>query len=207
MKNNILFYLALVLVGTLTLTSCSETDDTVQEYADWQNVNETYFSKLYTATQQKIASGDTSWKILRNWSLPADNEHFKASAVDHVIVHVVNAGTSISGRPLYSDSVRVNYRGRLIPSPSYADGYVFDQSYTGNYNPLTANPASLSVQEVVDGFSTALQNMVIGDRWEIYIPYQLGYGATNSGAIPGYSTLVFDMELRAFSRAGVPLPK
>ena len=34
-----------------------------------------------------------------------------------------------------------------------------------------------------------------GDRWEIYIPYQLGYGTSDSDDIPAYSVLIFDVAL------------
>ena len=207
MKNKVILHVSLLFVVALSMVSCSENDNKVEEFADWQNVNEAYFQKLYTATQQKIASGDTSWKIIRNWSTPEDNTNFKASSTDHIIVHVLNESTSTSGSPLYSDSVKVNYRGRLVPSASYVNGYVFDQTYTGTYNPQTAMSVTLAVRGVVDGFSTALQNVKIGDRWEVYIPYQLGYQTRTSGTVPAYSTLIFDMALVSFYRAGVDVPE
>ena len=37
--------------------------------------------------------------------------------------------------------------------------------------------------------------MNLGDRWIIYIPYDLGYGNKSNGDIPAFSTLVFDVEL------------
>jgi len=48
--------------------------------------------------------------------------------------------------------------------------------------------------------------MHIGDRWKVYMPYQLAYGESGSSSIPGYSTLVFDMTLVAYYRAGTTLP-
>jgi hypothetical protein len=50
-----------------------------------------------------------------------------------------------------------------------------------------------------------------GDRWMLYIPASLGYGASGSGRkIPGGATLIFDLELFSFeagpfSRLGLPL--
>ena len=44
--------------------------------------------------------------------------------------------------------------------------------------------------------------MRAGDRWMIYIPYQLGYGAKNNNKIPAYSTLVFDVTLAGSYHAG-----
>ena len=48
---------------------------------------------------------------------------------------------------------------------------------------------------VVDGFSTALQHMKVGDKWEVWMPWRLAYGVTGKGNIPGYTTLVFEIEL------------
>jgi FKBP-type peptidyl-prolyl cis-trans isomerase FklB len=37
--------------------------------------------------------------------------------------------------------------------------------------------------------------MKVGERWEVYIPWQQGYGSSVSGTIPAYSTLIFDVNL------------
>jgi FKBP-type peptidyl-prolyl cis-trans isomerase FklB len=37
--------------------------------------------------------------------------------------------------------------------------------------------------------------MKVGDIWEIWVPWELGYGSSGSGSIPGYTTLVFEIEL------------
>ena len=51
------------------------------------------------------------------------------------------------------------------------------------------------VNELIEGWTTVLMQMVEGDRWEIHIPYGLGYGIYGQSDIPGYSALVFDMQL------------
>ena len=190
-------YFLLALLAPLFLASCSEEDNTVEEFPDWENTNNAYFASLYN-----YASGvtDGSWKVIKNFTF---NDDIEATTENSIVVEVLEAGTG-SGCPMYTDSVLVDYRGRLIPSTSYEDGYVFDQSYDGDYNPATAKPAKLYVGGVVDGFATALQYMHIGDHWRVYIPYQLGYGEVDNGDIPAYSTLVFDIALRAYYRAGTP---
>lgn len=195
--------LAMTLLSVLLLpfTSCTETTGEDDEYADWQQRNDDYFQKLYDATSKKIAAGDKSWKIIKCFSLPDYNVNYTASSTDNIIVHVVDSSKSASGSPLYTDSVKVNYLGRLMPTAQHPQGYVFDKSFTGDYSIDTAQPSVFKVSGVVDGFATALQHMKIGDRWEVYIPWKLGYGETKSGSIPAYSTLVFDMQLRGYYRA------
>lgn len=46
-----------------------------------------------------------------------------------------------------------------------------------------------------DGFATALQHMHEGDIWEVWMPYQLGYGVSGYGDIKPYTTLVFQIEV------------
>ena len=94
--------------------------------------------------------------------------------------------------------MKVHYQGRLIPSPTYPKGYLFDSSYSGTFDPLIASPAKFAIRGVVDGFSTALLNMRRGDYYRVYIPYQLGYGLTASGSIPAGSTLIFEIRLVDF---------
>ena len=84
----------------------------------------------------------------------------------------------------------------MIPTVTYPQGFVFDRSYaSSSFNPATDVPQLLCVSNLVVGFSTALMNMVVGDRWKVYIPYQLGYGTTRDASIPAYTTLIFDMQL------------
>ena len=68
MRKSIIILIA-ALTAALTFTSCSENNDEVEEFPNWEQANKTYWDNLYTATQQKIAAGDSTWKILINWSL------------------------------------------------------------------------------------------------------------------------------------------
>lgn len=204
MKKNLILYLASLALMLTAMCSCSESDGGEEEFANWQETNEQYFNSLYSTTRSSISSGSTDWKIITKWSL---QDSIATNAADHIVVQVLNEGTG-SGCPMYSDSVKVHYEGRLLPSTSYPSGYVFDKSFYDEYNLATMLPAKFAVSGVVDGFATALQNMHIGDRWRVYIPYQLGYGTTasSSSGIPAYSTLIFDVTLVAYYRIGTIVP-
>lgn len=198
----IILYLLALLAPVGLLSSCSESDNEEEEFPNWKKTNEQYFNNLYAMAKSSADMGDKSWKVIRQWSL---EESTAKDSYDYIVVNVLENGTD-SGCPLYTDSVKVHYEGRLLPSTSYPDGYVFDKSFTGEFNPATALPAKFAVSGMIDGFTTALQYMHIGDRWKVYIPYQLGYGSSASGSIPAYSTLVFDVTLVSYYRAGVEVP-
>uniref|UniRef100_A0AB33JF78 Peptidyl-prolyl cis-trans isomerase n=1 Tax=Prevotella sp. GTC17260 TaxID=3236796 RepID=A0AB33JF78_9BACT len=199
-------YIVLLLLAVVFgLTSCKEGDDNkVEEFPNWETTNTTYFNTIYQKAKEAAASGDTSWKVFKSYTF-ADNTHNDAK--DHIVVKVQKAGTGTVS-PLYTDSVRIHYQGRLLPSTSYSDGYIFDQSWVSGYeyDLKTMVPIKMLTSDLVDGFSTALMHMHLGDRWTVYIPYQLGYGTSATSAIPAYSTLVFDITLVGIYRAGQVIP-
>ena len=92
--------------------------------------------------------------------------------------------------PQRSDKVKVNYEGRLI------DGTVFDASSKhGN------EPASFRADQVIKGWTEALTMMPVGSKWQLFIPQHLAYGERQTGQIPPYSTLIFDVELVGIEKA------
>ena len=189
-----IFIFLLSIIPVFGLISCSETDDTVSEFDDWQNRNETYFNDIYT---KAIADPTDQLDTIRKFSL---NPYASATQGDFIVVQKIENSESTSGSPQFTDEVKISYRGRYIPTTNYKDGYVFDQTYQGDFNWESVHTIETTFSSFVTGFSTALQKMRIGDRWRVYIPYQLGYGESGSDAILGYSTLIFDISLHAFKR-------
>lgn len=87
-------------------------------------------------------------------------------------------------RPRSIDYVTVYYTGKLI------NGTVFDGTEEGM-------PVRFKANSLIPGWTEALTLMKVGDRWEIVIPSNLGYGERGSGAsIPPNQTLVFEVELK-----------
>ncbi|MFA4045961.1 FKBP-type peptidyl-prolyl cis-trans isomerase [Prevotella sp. PCHR] len=195
MKKNILFVFSALLLLATAVVSCSEDDNTVVEFPNWQETNIAYFNDVYAKAK---ANADGSWKVFKTWS---KEDTIPGTPADYIAVKVLEEGTG-SGCPMYTDSVRVHYRGRLVPSTSYEEGYVFEQTYSGEFNPKTCTPVNQYVASMIDGYVTALQQMHIGDRWLVYVPYQLAYGESEHMGIPAYSTLIFDISLVAYYRPG-----
>jgi FKBP-type peptidyl-prolyl cis-trans isomerase len=86
-------------------------------------------------------------------------------------------------KPLASSLVKVHYEGRFI------DGTVFDSSYK------RGEPVEFPLDAVISGWTEGLQLMSAGSKYILYIPSELGYGPSGWGAIPGYSLLIFTVEL------------
>ena len=94
---------------------------------------------------------------------------------------VLKAGEGDS--PKKTTVVKVHYHGTLT------DGTVFDSSVERD------EPAEFPVDRVIPGWTEALLAMKVGDKWQIVIPSELGYGAQGNGPIPPHAVLVFDVEL------------
>ncbi len=146
------------------------------------------------------------WDTIRAWSL--SETEAKLQPHDYIVVHKENVGDG-SGCPLYTDSVIVHNLGKMLPSKSYPNGYVIEKSWNGDfadYNQQTAKAKKWYVGSLIDGYTTALQRMHIGDRWRVYVPYTLAYGTSDYNSIPGYSTLVWDITLLGYYHPGEDLP-
>ncbi len=202
MKRRGFYFLAVALFAVFGLASCSEEDDTVEEFPNWQARNDAFFNSLTDSVLNllELNPARTDWKRIKSWS---KSDSIEGSNSDYIIVNVIEEGDPASATPLYTDTVTVHYLGRLLSSVSYPYGYVFDQSYYGNYYDDVSKPLQMAIGNsggnmLVDGFATALQHMRRGDHWMVYIPYQLGYGSQSQTGVPAYSTLIFDLRLVDF---------
>lgn len=202
MKRRGFYFLAVALFAVFGLASCSEEDDTVEEFPSWQARNDAFFNSLTDSVLNllELNPARTDWKRIKSWS---KSDSIEGGNSDYIIVKVIEEGDPASATPLYTDTVTVHYLGRLLPSVSYPYGYVFDQSYYGNYYDDVSKPLQMAIGNsggnmLVDGFATALQHMRRGDHWMVYIPYQLGYGSRSQTGVPAYSTLIFDLRLVDF---------
>lgn len=91
--------------------------------------------------------------------------------------------------PKASDACEVSYSGTL------KDGTKFD-----------AGTTSFAPNQVIKGWTEAMQLMGEGDKWKLHIPYDLAYGERGSPPkIPSFSPLVFDIEIHQVKSGGKPV--
>lgn len=87
-------------------------------------------------------------------------------------------------KPKATDTVKVDYVGTLL------DGSKFDSSID------RGQPATFQVDQVIPGWSEAVQLMSVGAKYRVWIPGDLAYGAEGAGGqLPPNSTLVFEISL------------
>ena len=193
MKKSILWVIGLLFSASLVITSCEETDGAVDPYFNWEERNQLYIDSI-----AKVAHANPDeWKIIHTYKFNPPVNDLNPDVNDYVYCKVLKNGSGTM-KPLFTDKVSTHYRGRLIPLYDGTE-VIFDQSYQGELKEDVAVPVTFGVWDgaggVIEGWSSVLQQMVEGDRWEVHIPYQLGYGIHGRDVIPGYSALVFDMQL------------
>ena len=96
---------------------------------------------------------------------------------------VISEGKNDGVHPSPRSVVTAHYTGWTI------DGKVFDSSRS------EIVPIAFRLNELIDGWIIAMQQMCIGDKWDIYLPAEMAYGNYSQPGIPGGSTLIFEIEL------------
>lgn len=205
-------------------TSCEETESTEDmQYANWQARNSSYFTETMNTAKNAIAAAKAQygndWEAHCDWRIYCsmyNDATQTGSPTDSIAVFIKERGTG-NGCPLYTDTVRINFMTRTIPNELGEDAESKKLgklvSYSGVskneadiFSPLYCMPNKVAVSNNVEGLTTALQYMHIGDRWQVYIPSELGNGVNGLANIPAYSTLIYDIQLKAYYRVGTTVP-
>lgn len=194
----------ILLTVILFCISCGETKEK-GDHDNWKQRNSEYISDIapnFGDTDPESATQGQRFRIL---SYKYDPERTDWGNSAYVYCEVLSKGTDTIS-PKYTDSVRINYRVRLMPTDNYPEGQVVDQSFkTANLDPTVNIPSSFRVSSMIDGVTTAVMYMHCGDFWKLYIPSGLGYGSNDKGVIPAHSMLVFEINLTEIARTGQDL--
>lgn len=97
---------------------------------------------------------------------------------------VLTQGSANGNQPIARSIVTLHYTGWTI------NGKKFDSSRGGT-------PVAFRLSDLIEGWIISVQQMCIGNKWEIYLPAELGYGNYAQPGIPAGSTLIFEIELLA----------
>ena len=118
----------------------------------------------------------------RQWLADKAREEGVKALPRGVYYKVLTEGLNDGRHPSPRSIVTAHYTGWTI------NGKKFDSSRGGT-------PVAFRLSDLVEGWIVAMQQMCVGDKWEVYIPAELGYGRFSQPGIPCGSTLVFEIEL------------
>ena len=122
----------------------------------------------------------------RQWLADKAKEQGVKQLDKGICYRTIKSGAPNAPKPNRASVVTVHYTGKTI------NGKTFDSSRSGT-------APAFRLRELIAGWIIALQQMHVGERWEIYIPAEQAYGRLSQPGIPGGSTLIFDNELIAVS--------
>ena len=119
-------------------------------------------------------------------------ERKEVNATESGLQYEILTSSDDNASPLADDEVEVHYHGTLI------NGEVFDSSVD------RGEPSKFKVNQVISGWTEALQLMTVGDKWKLYIPSDLAYGETGNNSIGPNETLIFEVELLGITPKEIP---
>ena len=119
-------------------------------------------------------------------------ERKEVNATESGLQYEILTTSDNNASPLADDEVEVHYHGTLI------NGEVFDSSVD------RGEPSKFKVNQVISGWTEALQLMTVGDKWKLFIPSDLAYGETGNNSIGPNETLIFEVELIGITPKEIP---
>ena len=163
--------------------------ETVMTQEEAINIIQNYFQN---AEKKEADKNKTDGQTFLDENAKKDGVVTTPSGLQYQVVTQGNGQVPVDG-----DKVKVHYTGKLL------NGEVFDSSVE------RGEPAEFGVNQVIAGWTEALNLMTVGSKYILYIPSDLAYGERGAGQkIHATSTLVFDVELLAVENhaAATPAP-
>ena len=141
------------------------------------------FQKQMMAKSQEKANltAATNKKASNAYIAKVANMKGVKKITDGLYYKIIKAGKGTI--PKATDTVTVNYEGKLV------NGTVFDSSYK------RGKPAEFKVNQVIPGWTKALEKMPQGSTWMLYIAPDLAYGKFAPPSIGPEQALIFKVEL------------
>lgn len=168
---------------SLSATSCFKDEEPISEkYKEWREENEQYVKDAEAKIDEN--GGRYYTKIVPSWAPDA-----------YSLVHWHNdrSLTANNLSPMDNSTVAITYELFNIKGEKLADSFSNPDSL------YTSRPS----QNIV-GVWAPLTHMNVGDSVTIVIPSQAGYGEANTSTIPPYSTLIYNIKLKAVKAYEVP---
>jgi FKBP-type peptidyl-prolyl cis-trans isomerase FklB len=140
-------------------------------------------TQVDAAKKKKKKAGGHDVEADAKWLAEKSKEEGVVALESGLAYKVLKSGKAWAKSPMAHTSCTCKYKGTLTPVNG---GKQFD-----------AGEIDFAPNQVIKGWTEAMQLMKEGDEWELYIPSDLAYGSAGAGAdIPGGAALVFTMEIK-----------
>lgn len=190
-------YLFSLVLLSLAFASCEETKEEGR-YDNWRARNEAFIDEKKNTFETAPNHGGLS--RIELISAPGDYIYYKVKTP----VPSKDLNLDAFGKtPTYTATVKLYFKGTNILE-EYFDGNFIgndpvatppEEKKKRDANVGDSTPREFKISGQIQGWQEVLQKMKIGERWEVYIPWEYGYGSSGNEVILGYSTLVFDIQL------------
>jgi FKBP-type peptidyl-prolyl cis-trans isomerase len=162
----------------------SKDGKTILSESEVQALLQQFQNEMMQKQQEKMASQGNANKQKGDAFLAANkNKPGVITTASGLQYRVISSGPEGGAKPTATSTVKAHYRGTLI------DGTEFDSSYK------RGEPAEFPLANVIKGWTEGLQLMKVGDKFELVIPPDLGYGLNAPPSIGPNQVLIFEVEL------------
>lgn len=174
-----IFILIAFFASLASFQACSNDDneELLNTYMEWKATNDEWVEQMAAKTNPDGTPYYTT--VIPKWNPSV-----------FILMHYFNDRKETEGNlvPLYTSTVDVRYIGRTcLDEP-------FDSSTNVNsYGKLGIS--RFGCDQVIQGWTIALENMHVGDTCEIIVPYNVGYGSSTSGNLPPFTSMRFNLRL------------
>ena len=201
--SKIYFSLFVVLFSISFISCMSDDDDEIDyEWKDYQTkiyddisvLSDDSGERIYAVLKSESSNGSIFWKtsdFITN-RMKGDFSQQRPNA------YLATRSTSTKPSAM-TDSVVVRYEGWYYDKAGDFKRFDGTESITETKPPYVGSDnvtsTGFGVSKVVDGFRTAIMDMVVNEERIICMPANMGYGATAQSTIPANTTLFFDIKL------------
>lgn len=220
MNKNILFLFFALAMG-IGFIACDEAETTdYTQYYEWRDQNNEILRRM--AQYQKSYGRDAYFAD----TVPSLSEPLSYRNFYRVLAKANEDSLKRIGKwytPFYTSTLKMHYTlydpesvMEKLPSDdaSFNNPFVMDKIFFDSDNKADTIESKqveffedFTCASVITGWGDLLQQMHIGDKWLVCIPWYLAYGQSGNSSIEPYSNLYFRMELVDITKLGMNLPE
>ncbi|MEN3322909.1 peptidylprolyl isomerase [Mariniflexile soesokkakense] len=166
---------------------------------DAPNIFIDHFAKAEKLEKEKIAKAEALLNATKaKFSNQQEQATTLASGLKYTITekgtgeNLKESSKVLTNYTLYFEDGKILDTNKLEIAETF--GIVNDHRKEANqYQPIVADLSPKA--QMIAGFKEGLQQLRVGDKATLFIPYHLGYGETGNRAIPPKTNLIFEVEI------------